>query len=84
MTTPLGAAQPHPNHPPSHELFTQSDNYHASFLIKPDDHLEGALTRQREAGMPDIAVSPSQGKFIHLLAKTMNAKRILEAGTLGG
>jgi predicted O-methyltransferase YrrM len=84
MTTNLRPGQPLPSHPPSPELFTQSDSYHASFLITPDEALEGALTRQRQAGMPDIGVSASQGKFLYLLAKTMNARRILEAGTLGG
>lgn len=34
--------------------------------------------------MPDIATSPSQGKFNALLAYTAKAKHILELGTLGG
>ena len=33
--------------------------------------------------IPPISVSPNQGKFLHILAKLCNAKRILEIGTLG-
>jgi predicted O-methyltransferase YrrM len=37
-----------------------------------------------EEGLPAIAVSPAQGKLLQLLARSINAKRILEVGTLGG
>lgn len=82
--TALRPGEPLASHPPSLELFRLSDSYHTSFLIKPDEDLEDVLTRQRQAGLPNIGVSPSQGKILHLLTKTMNAKRILEVGTLGG
>ena len=36
------------------------------------------------AGLPDIAVAPNQGKFLHLVAQAVGARRILEVGTLGG
>lgn len=36
------------------------------------------------AGLPPIAVSPLQGKLLHLLARAQGARRILEIGTLGG
>ena len=84
MTTPNRSRDPLPGHPFGLEIFNQSDNYHASFLIKPDEDLDGASARQQQAGLPDIAVSPSQGKLLYLLAKTANAKRILEVGTLAG
>lgn len=35
-------------------------------------------------GLPDIATSPTQGKFLSLLAYTSRASHILEIGTLGG
>ncbi|KAF9002819.1 S-adenosyl-L-methionine-dependent methyltransferase [Hymenopellis radicata] len=36
-------------------------------------------------GLPDrVAVSATQGKFLHLLAKSIGAKTIVEVGTLGG
>ncbi len=34
--------------------------------------------------LPPIAVSPPQGKFLHLLARATGAHRILELGTLAG
>jgi predicted O-methyltransferase YrrM len=47
-----------------------------------------ALTAAREAsdaaGLPQIAVSTQQGKFLSLLAAAIKARRILEIGTLGG
>lgn len=36
------------------------------------------------AGLPPIAVSPLQGKLLHLLARAQGARRVLEVGTLGG
>jgi predicted O-methyltransferase YrrM len=45
-------------------------------LVEQDDALRTA------AG--GIAVSPAQGKFLHLLAVTIGARRVLELGTLHG
>ncbi|CAO2651044.1 Nn.00g093410.m01.CDS01 [Neocucurbitaria sp. VM-36] len=46
--------------------------------------LDHALKTQAEQGLPDIAVSPSQGKYLQLTARLARAKNILEVGTLGG
>ena len=62
----------------------RSDKYHNSFLIPPDPTLEAAAKRNDERGLPEIAVSPAQGKFLNLLAQSIGAKKILEVGTLGG
>jgi predicted O-methyltransferase YrrM len=48
------------------------------------DELGFVLEASDAAGLPAIAVSPAQGKFLNLLARAMGAKRILEVGTLGG
>jgi predicted O-methyltransferase YrrM len=40
--------------------------------------------RAADAGLPDIAVSPSQGRFLELICRIMGAHRVLEVGTLGG
>jgi hypothetical protein len=64
--------------------FTASDRYHNSFLIAPDDALDAAAQSSADHGLPDIAVSRAQGKFLMLLARSIGAKRILEVGTLGG
>jgi predicted O-methyltransferase YrrM len=66
------------------ELWTEVDRYLAETIIQPDEAVSAALTESLAAGLPEIAVSPNLGKFLHLLARMMGAKRILEIGTLGG
>ena len=66
------------------ETWTQVDAYLDATIVRPDDALEAALQATAEAGMPMIAVSASQGKWLHLLARALGARRILEVGTLGG
>src|ERR1039457_4532567 len=52
-------------------------------LLQPADPvLEAAI--KESAALPNIAVSPAQGQFLHLLARAIHARRILEIGTLGG
>ncbi|MFO0831881.1 MAG: O-methyltransferase [Phycisphaerales bacterium] len=43
-----------------------------------------ALAASRAAGLPDIAVTPSQGKMLMLLARACRCRHVLEVGTLGG
>ena len=43
-----------------------------------------ALDNSKKEGLPNIAVSPSQGKYLMLQARMIRAERILEVGTLGG
>ena len=57
---------------------------HVAGFVGLDDPAAPAAARADAAGLPAIAVSPLQGKFLHLLARTMGARRILELGTLGG
>lgn len=54
------------------------------FTIDQDDALTAAREASRDAGMPPIDVSPSQGKLLELIARSIGARRILEIGTLGG
>jgi predicted O-methyltransferase YrrM len=49
-----------------------------------DDSRAAALQANRAAQLPAIDISPSQGKFLQLLARSIGAQRILEIGTLGG
>lgn len=56
----------------------------AEILTPEDDALTGAAARAGAAGLPEIAVSPLQGKWLSLLARVMGARRVLELGTLGG
>jgi predicted O-methyltransferase YrrM len=68
----------------SQETWTKVDQYLAETLIPTDPILEAALAANAAAELPSIDVSPTQGKFLHLLATIHGAKRILEVGTLGG
>jgi predicted O-methyltransferase YrrM len=60
------------------------DDYFTAALVETDDALHGVLTASDAAGLPAIAVSPVQGKLLNLLATLVNARRILEIGTLAG
>ncbi|KAF7331398.1 hypothetical protein MKEN_00018000 [Mycena kentingensis (nom. inval.)] len=65
-------------------LWTQSDQYHNSFLIKPDAVLDEVQENTKAQGIEyDIAVSPALAKFIHILLLSIKAKRVLEVGSLG-
>ncbi|MDM5337300.1 O-methyltransferase [Fictibacillus enclensis] len=66
------------------EVWGNVDEYFISNLHPQDMVLEHVLQANHEAGLPSIDVTPTQGKFLYLLAKLKGAKRILEIGTLGG
>ncbi len=66
------------------DLLLQIDFYIEGLYTPSDPALEGALHRSREAGLPEIQVSPNEGRLLQLLAEILGAKRILEVGTLGG
>ena len=66
------------------ELWTAVDEYINDQLVPSDSALDAALTACTEAELPAISVTPSQGKLLYLLARLVNAKNILEIGTLGG
>jgi Predicted O-methyltransferase len=68
----------------SNTIFEQVDQYIANLLGHEDEALKAATRSLEEAGMPAISVSPNQGKFLQVLAKLVNAKNILELGTLAG
>jgi predicted O-methyltransferase YrrM len=65
-------------------LWTEVDHYLAETLIPNDSVLDAALAANAAGGLPSIDVSPTQGKWLHLLAKIQGATHILEIGTLGG
>ena len=60
------------------------DEYLDTTLLDDDPMLSAALEDSDAAGLPKIAVSAQQGKFLSLLATAVGARRILEIGTLGG
>jgi predicted O-methyltransferase YrrM len=53
-------------------------------LIPVTKALKHAYENTSKHGIPMIAVSPAQGKFLSLLTRISSAKNVLELGTLGG
>ncbi len=64
-------------------LWAEVDHYFAPLAVE-DEVLAAANDRARQSGLPAIQVSASQGKFLHLIAQLMGARRVLEIGTLAG
>lgn len=60
------------------------DAYIEELYTRGDAVAARVLERQRDAGLPEIAVSPTQGRLLEVLARAIGAKRVLEFGTLGG
>jgi predicted O-methyltransferase YrrM len=60
------------------------DEFLDATVLVDDPVLAAALADSDAAGLPQIAVSPQQGKFLSILAAATGARRILEIGTLGG
>ncbi len=66
------------------KTWSDVDVFYEDLLVKPDSRFEKILQNSSDAGLPSIQVSACQGKFLELLARFRNARRILEIGTLGG
>ena len=66
------------------DIYQQVDSYISSLVAPEDEALAAARTASLDAGLPDIAISAAEGKFLHVLARAVGAQRILEIGTLGG
>lgn len=58
------------------------DDYLISQLIERD--FTEVLERSLRAGLPEHHVSSLQGMLLHILVRAVNAKRVLELGTLAG
>ena len=60
------------------------DQYLAGLLAPADAGLNAAVKANRKARLPAIDVTPLQGKFLAVLVRITQARRVLEIGTLGG
>lgn len=60
------------------------DSYVVSHLVSTDQALTDTISSCAKSGIPPIAISPAQGKFLSLLTKMSGAHNVLEIGTLGG
>ena len=68
----------------SEKTWSAVDDYLCNLFLPHDAVLEETLATSVAGGLPEIQVSPTQGKLLHFLARMHGAKRILEFGTLGG
>jgi predicted O-methyltransferase YrrM len=66
------------------QRWKEVDAYFVDKVVGVDGALKQAQRAAKAAGLPHIAVSAAQGKMLHLMARSIGAKRILEIGTLGG
>ena len=64
-------------------VWADVDDFFTQHLLPADDVLRAVLETNVAEGLPPIAVTPPQGKLLHLLARASGARRILEIGTLG-
>ncbi|MBN2736302.1 MAG: O-methyltransferase [Spirochaetales bacterium] len=64
-------------------VFSKVDHYSRELLNHTASQLYEIEKTMDSLGIPDMSVSPNQGQFLHILAKAINAKRILEIGTFG-
>jgi caffeoyl-CoA O-methyltransferase len=60
------------------------DRYISQLFAVEDDVLQMTHAAMQEAGLRPINVSASSGQLLHLLARLIGARRVLEIGTLGG
>ena len=65
-------------------IFEKVDHYISQLVGGEDDVLRDTLQSIRDSNIPSISVSANQGKFLQVLAKACNARKILEIGTLAG
>ncbi len=58
--------------------------YLKKYFSSEDEFLYNLRMEAKTIGMPEISISPIQGLFLQMLLKSINAKRVLEIGSLGG
>ena len=68
----------------SRELWANVDRYFESRLLPADAGLDAALAAADAAAIPAMNVSAAQGMLLELLARMVDARKILEIGTLAG
>jgi len=75
---------PAPRAPAGQDLWTKVDGALEAWLAPADPALAAAAAAAAQAGLPEIAVAPAQGRFLEVLARATGARRMLEIGTLAG
>jgi predicted O-methyltransferase YrrM len=70
---------------PDQDTFDAVDAFVGQTLFaERDEALEAALAATAAAGMPEIQVTAPQARLLQILCRLVDARRILEFGTLGG
>lgn len=64
-------------------IFLDVDRYIGALFASEDEALAGVEGSMLAAGMPQISVSPTEGKLLHVLVRLCGARSVLEIGTLG-
>lgn len=72
---------PHASNP---DAWRDVDRYLTDQLVQQDAALTETLASSEREGLPAIEVAPTHAKLLHLLARMVGARRVLEIGTLGG
>jgi predicted O-methyltransferase YrrM len=70
--------------PADQQTWSTVDDYVSGLLSPHDEALEEAIAAGERAGLPQIQVSPPQGKLLNILARSIGARAMLEFGTLAG
>lgn len=68
---------------PTPDRWRAVDDYLTDTLVAQDDALDASIASLAAEGLPEIEVAPLNGKLLHLLARLVGARRVLEIGTLG-
>jgi len=66
------------------KIWNDVDLYFNQHLGLSDAILDAALMDSDAAGLPQIHITPTQGRLLQMLAQLTGARRILEIGTLAG
>ncbi|MFC2131727.1 O-methyltransferase [Bacteroidota bacterium] len=66
------------------EIIGQIADYINNNFSSEDDFLKQLKKDSLEQGFPDIAISSEQGAFLQFIMKAINAKNVLEIGSLAG
>ena len=66
------------------QTWTAVDDYYEALYTPEDALLRQVQLASDEARLPQVSVSPMQGRFLTLMVQLHGARNILEIGTLGG
>lgn len=66
------------------EITNEIFNYLLDNFSAEDEFLVNLKKEASEQGIPEICISPEQGRFLQFYLKSINAKYVLEIGSLAG